>query len=119
MDGQRRRMDDVRRRHGAGFNHSQMGSTTAKQVQTQREGREGFDDDQTGSTTTRGVRHRQSGFDNGQMDLTIPALDATFMYQYQDLPKSYHQSTPGIPHHPKKPSLAVVPGLVRISNKDF
>jgi hypothetical protein len=47
------------------------------------------------------------------------ALDARFMYQYQDLPEPYHQSTPGIPHHPKKRSIAVVPGLVRISNRFF
>jgi hypothetical protein len=47
------------------------------------------------------------------------ALDATFMYQYPDLPESYHQSTPGIPHHPKFKGIAVVPGLVRISNRVF
>ena len=35
----------------------------------------------------------------------------------QDLPEPYDQSTPGIPHHPKKGTFAVVPGLVRISNR--
>ena len=30
-----------------------------------------------------------------------------------------HKSTPGIPHQPKKQSIAVVPGLVRISNRVF
>ena len=37
------------------------------------------------------------------------ALDATFMYQYWDLPEWLHQSTPGIPHHPKFKGLAIVP----------
>ena len=37
-----------------------------------------------------------------------PALDATFMYQYPDLPEWLHQSTPGIPHHPKFKGIAVV-----------
>ena len=49
----------------------------------------------------------------------LAALDATFMYQYPDLPEPYHQSTVGIPHQPKKLSTAVVPGLVRISNRAF
>jgi len=40
----------------------------------------------------------------------------------QDLPEPYDQSTPGIPHHPKKRSKrsnAMVPGLVRITNDVF
>ena len=35
----------------------------------------------------------------------------------QVFPKSIHKSTPGIPHHPKKKDFAVMPGLVRISNR--
>jgi hypothetical protein len=35
----------------------------------------------------------------------------------RDLSKPYDQSTLGIPHHPKKRTFAVVPGLVRISNR--
>ena len=42
------------------------------------------------------------------------------LYLYMNtwvFPKSLHKSTPGIPHHPKKKDFAVMPGLVRISNR--
>jgi hypothetical protein len=35
------------------------------------------------------------------------------------LPTMVHKSTAALAHHPKKQSIAVVPGLVRISNRDF
>jgi len=35
----------------------------------------------------------------------------------QVFPKSLHKSTPGIPQHPKKKDFAIMPGLVRISNR--
>ena len=40
-----------------------------------------------------------------------------FYMKTRDLSKPYDQSTPAIPHHPKKRTFAMVPGLVRISNR--
>jgi hypothetical protein len=47
------------------------------------------------------------------------AIDAKFLYQYGLRPKSLHKCIWAKPHHPKKQSIAVVPGLVRISNRVF
>jgi len=35
----------------------------------------------------------------------------------QDLPETYHKSTPGIPHQPKKRTLPGLPGLFGITNR--
>jgi len=46
-----------------------------------------------------------------------PAIDAIFMYQYRIMPKSLHTSIWAKPHQPKKGHPAMMPVMVRISNR--
>jgi len=48
-----------------------------------------------------------------------PALDAIFIHQYGILPNSLHTCIWAKPDQPKKQSIAVVPGLIRICNRVF
>jgi len=45
------------------------------------------------------------------------AIDAIFMYQYRVMPKSLHTSIWAKPHQPKKGHPAMMPVMVRISNR--
>jgi len=51
------------------------------------------------------------------VELGCTAIDAIFMYQSRVMPKSLHTSIWAKPHQPKKSHPAMMPVMVRISNR--